>query len=127
MSDLDLPAANSEDFAATAALEGAAIRARITGNADLAARDVLEPFLVRLESEAQRLKVREVAVDLRDLEFMNSSCFKGFVTWIGALQELPAGDQYRIRFLSNPNMHWQRRSLHALKCFAVDLIDVETS
>ena len=34
--------------------------------------------------------------------------------------------QYRIRFLSNTEMLWQRRSLHALQCFASHLISVET-
>ncbi len=56
---------------------------------------------------------------------MNSSCFKSFVTWIGEVQDLQPDKQYRIHFRSNPEMLWQRRSLHALRCFAVDLITIE--
>jgi len=37
---------------------------------------------------------------------------------------MPSG-QYRIRFLSNPSILWQRRSLHALSCFAAELITIE--
>jgi hypothetical protein len=48
------------------------------------------------------------------------------VSWIGQVQDLEAHRQYRIRFLSDDNKHWQRRSLGALSCFAVDLIQVET-
>ena len=57
---------------------------------------------------------------------MNSSCFKSFVTWISDVSELEPDKQYKIRLLSKPEMHWQRRSLHALRCFAVDLISIET-
>jgi hypothetical protein len=63
-------------------------------------------------------------VDFRAFDFMNSSCFKAFVTWIGLVQELESG-QYKIRFLSDEGKHWQRRSLDALRCFAVDLIQIE--
>ena len=52
--------------------------------------------------------------------------FKVFVTWLAQVQELPTEKQYRIHFMSNPNMHWQRRSLAALSCFAVDLVTIET-
>ena len=40
--------------------------------------------------------------------------------------DLEATQQYRIHLLSNPNLLWQRRSLAALSCFAVDLVAIET-
>jgi hypothetical protein len=55
---------------------------------------------------------------------MNSSSFKSFVSWITNIQELEADHQYKVKFLSNPSMHWQKRSLHSLRCFAVELITV---
>ncbi|MDB4957395.1 MAG: hypothetical protein JWO36_4964, partial [Myxococcales bacterium] len=64
--------------------------------------------------------------DLRELEFMNSSCFKAFVAWIAMIRDLETDKQYRMHLLSNPNLHWQRRSLAALTCFAVDLVTIET-
>ena len=84
-------------------------------------------LLTRVHSESRRLGVTEAVVDLRDLEFMNSSCFKSFVTWITDIQELDAAHQYKVRFVSNPKMHWQKRSLHSLRCFAVELITVTES
>ena len=66
----------------------------------------------------------EAVIDLRDLEFMNSSCFKSFVSWITDIQELEPAQQYKVRFLSNSKLHWQKRSLHSLRCFAVELITV---
>jgi hypothetical protein len=67
-----------------------------------------------------------VVIDLRTLEFMNSSAFKKFVSWIGRVQALPQEKRYSIRFLSDPKMHWQRRSLHVLECFAPDVVTVQT-
>jgi hypothetical protein len=56
-----------------------------------------------------------------------SSCFRSFVSWLSDVQDLPPDQQDRIRRRSNSAMLWQRRSLHALKCFADDLVQVESS
>jgi hypothetical protein len=123
---LDLPQIESDHFSAHSELEGKVIRLRFAGNADLAGREALERLLVKLHTEVIRLSCGEVIIDFHELEFMNSSCFKSFVAWINNVQELEASKQYRIRILSDPKMLWQRRSLHALKCFAVNLIEVES-
>jgi hypothetical protein len=64
-------------------------------------------------------------VDFRELEFMNSSCFKCFVTWLGIVQDLEPTRQYKIVFASNRELHWQRRSLNALRCFAMGVVTIE--
>jgi hypothetical protein len=102
------------------------LNVRLVGSAESVAMAPLGHLLGKLHGEAVRLEVREVIIDMRELEFMNSSCFKAFVSWLGELQDLDPGRQYRIRFLSDEQKHWQRRSLGALSCFAVDLIDIET-
>jgi hypothetical protein len=113
-----------DDFAANATHEGAVISAALKGNADYAALDALDMLLARVHAEAKRLGVKEAEIDLRELEFMNSSCFKSFVSWITEVQELDVEKQYTVTFLSNPKLHWQKRSLHSLRCFAVELITV---
>ncbi len=125
MSDLNLPTVSQGDFAIEAERDGQAIVVRFIGNADLRAREPLQNMLVALHAEAVRAGTQKVVVDFHRLEFMNSSCFKSFVSWIGEVHDLSAEQQYRIHFLSNPEMLWQRRSLHALRCFAVDLITIE--
>ncbi len=110
---------------AAAHRDGPSIQVWVKGNADYAALDALETLLTRIHAEAGRSDVRETVVDLRELEFMNSSCFKSFVTWINDIQELEERKQYKVKFRSNPKMHWQKRSLHSLRCFAVELISVE--
>lgn len=97
----------------------------LRGIANLIVKERLDVFLAGVHREALRLQVKEVAVDFRTLEFMNSSCFKGFLDWIARVQELPPEQIYHIRFLSTQGILWQRRSLHALHCFAPDLIHVQ--
>jgi hypothetical protein len=114
------------ELAAAAAAEDAALRVTLTGTADSRVMAKLNDLLTRVHDEAARRKSSEVVVDFRALEFMNSSCFKAFVTWIVRVQGLATDAQYKIRFLSDKGKHWQNRSLGALSCFAVDLISVET-
>ena len=126
MTSSNLPALEATELRATTTADGEGLTVALDGTADLRAQEQLDDFLEALDRCAQARKAAEVIVDLRRLEFMNSSCFKAFVSWIGRLQELEAGEQYRIRFLSDQRMLWQRRSLHALSCFAADLITIET-
>jgi hypothetical protein len=98
---------------------------RVWGTADMGAVDRLDAELPAVHAEAQRRGVRRADVDVRQLEFMSSSCFKSFITWLTRLEEMPESARYRIHFISNPAMHWQRRSLHALRSFAVELVTIE--
>jgi len=123
---IDVPMIHTEELHSEASYAPPAVKVRLVGSAEAVAMTSLGDLLGKVHGEAMRLAVREVTVDLRDLEFMNSSCFKAFVSWLGELQDLDPGRQYRIRFLSDDQKHWQRRSLGALSCFAVDLIDIET-
>jgi hypothetical protein len=122
----DLPQIASAGFSAASSFDGGALHVRFGGNADLGAKNALEELLPRLHAEALRVAAAEVVIDFTGLEFMNSSCFRSFVGWVSDVQDLPPEKQYRIRLLSNSGMLWQRRSLHALKCFADDLIAIES-
>jgi len=97
-----------------------------SGTADMSAIDALDAYLEAIHDIATRRHVERVRVDVRALQFMNSSCFKSFVMWIGLLQDAEPANRYSIEFRSNAEMLWQRRSLNALRCFATDLISIET-
>ena len=45
------------------------------------------------------------------------------MSWINAAQGEAGG--YNIHFLSSPDMHWQKRSLHALRSFAPEIVSIE--
>ncbi len=121
---LQLDAIAAADFKASASHSGDGITVAMCGTADIPARAALDGLLNRLHAEAMRLAVKQVVIDLTALEFMNSSCFKSFVWWIEQVLRMDEGAQYRIQFLSNPELHWQRRSLKALSCFGAELITI---
>jgi hypothetical protein len=124
--NIELPKLSGGVISAEASADAGVVRVRFSGTADLEAKDDLEVFVKKLHREAVRLSATKVIVDFRELEFMNSSCFKIFVAWLAQVRDLEARQQYRIHLLSNPNLLWQRRSLAALSCFAVDLVAIET-
>jgi hypothetical protein len=125
VSDLNIGPVKTNEFSATAALADGNLSVQLVGNADLRNKEALDVFLRAVHAEALRRPAGEVSVDVRQLQFMNSSCFKNFVSWLCAMQDCPPEAQYRIRFLSNATMHWQKRSMHALSCFAADLVTVQ--
>jgi hypothetical protein len=122
---MELGAIRQPDFEAMARQDGTAIQLALKGDASGDALEALEKLLVLLHKEAIDRRVTEAAVDIRELEFMSSACFKCLVTWVTDIQSLDSGKHYLLRFLSNPKIGWQKRSLRSLHCFAVDLVKIE--
>ena len=117
----------SAELNATVTVVDQSLVVRMSGTADLRVTDTVEKLLSNVHQQATLGHLGEVKVDLRNLEFMNSSCFKSFVSWISQVQELAESSQYRILFFSNPAILWQRRSLNALSCFAAHLITIDST
>jgi hypothetical protein len=105
--------------------EADAALVRFAGTADMEATLALEHFLKRLHSEALRWRLRQVAFDVSQLDFMNSSCFKCFVSWVDTVAKAPSEVRYEVRFVASPHLQWQRRSLEALHRFAPDVVVLE--
>jgi len=114
-----------EGFTITASDATEGIRVKFAGNGDMDATPVLGSYLKQLHADACHLGVREVAFDLSELYFMNSSCFKCFVSFISQIRKMDATGRYGVRFLSNPQLHWQRRSLEAIRAFSPEVVTVE--
>lgn len=126
MTTMDIPNIDAFDLRADAALEDGKLHLRFSGNADSRSVPAIDAMLTRVHEEALRLGVPEVSVDFRACGFVNSSCFKAFIVWLEQIQELEAQKQYRLRFYADDAKPWQRRSLGALCCFAVDLVQIES-
>jgi hypothetical protein len=125
MTAIALPILQLEELRAETSQDENGVLVRLLGTAESASMKALDGFLKKLHAEAVAHNVSEVTVDLRQLEFMNSSCFKVFVTWIGELEGVERERQYKIRFLADEDKDWQRRSLGAPGCFNVELTRVE--
>ena len=110
-------------FGCTPTLARQKLAMEFTGSGDMHAMTPLSDYLKRVHELATSQGLLEVACDFRKLTFMNSSCFKAFVVWIDSVKNLAA--PYKIRFQTDPNIHWQRRSLEALRRLAVQVVTVE--
>src|SRR5262245_18676829 len=124
MSDQSLPELRCRDLFGTTPRQSNELVVRLAGTADRRFTGDLSRFVGSAREAALAARAERVVIDFRELEFMNSSCFKSFVGWLQNLLELEPERQYRIRFLSDPNKHWQARSLKALSCFAADLVEI---
>ena len=112
------------DFEGSAVHQGKEIAVQLKGNCDVTAPPALDELIGKIHAEANKQSISEAVIDIRELEFMNSSSFKTLITWIMQIKELAQEQRYRLRFLSNPEQPWQKRSLETLRCFADDLIFV---
>jgi hypothetical protein len=125
MRGLTIGIISKDGFTVSSALEGDSIRLGFAGNADMDVATSLSNYLKQLHADACGIGVREVVLDLSQLYFMNSSCFKCFVTWMAQIKKLEPAVRYLVRFQSNSQLHWQRRSLEALRAYAPDEVIIE--
>jgi hypothetical protein len=123
----ELTAIVEPKFSAIVTHSGEEIVIQLTGNADVAAKQHLAGLLRVVHTQAQERGVGHVRFDIRNLAFMNSSCFKDLISWLDGVREATTVGRYRVTFMSSAALHWQRRSLHALSCFARDLVTVEAA
>jgi len=112
-------------FTATSVVEAEGVHVVLSGECDLAALDPLDALLRALHDELVERQAHEVSIDLRAVDFMNSSCLTKVIQWITRMRVLPLASQYRIRFKANPRAPWQKRSLEALRCLATERISIE--
>jgi len=122
---MQIAAVKLTEFEAVAAREGTVVSLRLKGDASGDVPEPAERLPPDIHGDATSHATTEANVDLRELEFMSSSCFKCFVTWVTDIQSLDADKQYKLLFRSNPNVGWQKRSLRSLHHFAVDLVTIE--
>jgi hypothetical protein len=122
----DLHDVSDDGFSTKTAVENRLIRIRLSGNADMSVVSRLDQYLKSVHDTMVRLERKRVVVDMHELYFMNSSCLKALVSWITKVQGMVETSRYRIELVANPNLHWQRRSLAALRNLGGEAVDVVT-
>ena len=118
-------AVKGQHFSADWNTQGKTLCVSLQGNADMAVQDDLKAFLDSLHVAMGAAGATEAVFDLTDLFFMNSSCLSLLLRFLNGVVDLPPADRYRVRFRSNPNLRWQRRSLAALQNYAKDIVGIE--
>lgn len=121
----DLPSYRDSAFAIETSQDPTGIRARFVGNADMDAVTPMAALLARMHAELVRVGAREIEVDLRELEYMSTTCLKLLVNWVSDILDGPPEQRYVLRFRANPDLRWQRRSLMALQCFTTEHVVID--
>jgi hypothetical protein len=115
-----------EKYSAILAADGPETRVQFRGTISTEnPATVLNPFVDAVHERMVKSGERQVRVDLRDLEFCNSSGFKAFIHWVQQIEKLPQPQRYSLTFLSNPARKWQKVSLLALSCYLVNTVTIE--
>lgn len=115
------PAAVIGDLRIASHDAGTELELVLSGSAELRASDQLAAALLQWHQRALDLAVAQVSVDLRDVQFMNSSALSAFLQWFNELRRV---DRYRVRLVYDTRVRWQRGSINALSAFAVDYVTV---
>jgi hypothetical protein len=82
--------------------------------------DVLNPYWTLIDEEAVRRNVKVVELDVRDLNFMNSSGILTLVRWITRCKSHENG--YRLVLQYDRNVTWQRSSMPTLAKLAPNVV-----
>jgi hypothetical protein len=94
----------------------------VKGVADISTKAQLDQFLSSLHEELRKMPSVDVALDILDLEFMNSSCIKALISWISRDVNQPKERQYLITIHTDSSRLWQRRSVQALCMMAPGVV-----
>jgi|SRR5690606_15924924 len=120
---LKIPALNESGFALLPVEDSATPYFKFTGNGDTEAVAPLGRFLDLVHEDMRNGAHEHVAVDLTELYFMNSSCIKGFVSWIYAVKT--CGLPYSITLQMNPRLQWQARTFATLQRLAPEIVSIQ--
>ncbi len=121
MTELNLPTVSNGDFYVGPA-DGALPGARFSGTGDMEAADELCRFLSLLHEQALKAETKTIFFQVDELYFMNSSCLKELIVWIGRINT--AGRPYTVSFVTNPRLQWQERSLGTLQRLAPAVVTI---
>lgn len=114
---------NAEGLSIVPRLEDGLLRVSVAGTVEMREPgELLNPYWTMIDEEARRHGVDRVEVDLRDLNFMNSSGILTFVRWIMRAKGHPAGAGYTLVLKYDRNVTWQRSSIPTLAKLAPNVV-----
>ena len=114
---------SAEGLSITPQMSGDVLRVKMTGAVEM--RDpgeLLNPYWNGLDDAAREKNLKRVEVDLRDVNFMNSSGILTLVRWITRAKAHPPGQAYTLVLQYDRNVTWQRTSIPTLAKLAPKIV-----
>ncbi|MBN1409953.1 MAG: hypothetical protein JW969_03860 [Spirochaetales bacterium] len=90
----------------------------ISGDIDqMYPQEYLRGFIDKVHTTALQEKIKEIEVDLFNLNFLNSNGIKELLRWVLELKKQPKDKRYKINFIYDESNAWQVASLPILHHF----------
>ena len=122
---MPLPSLNTTELKAQLTQDHGGFRLALNGRAETPQiREQLRTLFTAVDQTLRGQAAAKVTIDFNLLAFINSSCFMELVVWLTTVGARAANEQYKLVFLSNPAVRWQRASLHSLATFAINLVEI---
>jgi hypothetical protein len=114
---------SGEIFNTCSELQGSGLRVKFTGCLDMETAPSLERYLGGLDRALDTETIREIEFDVDGLYLMSSSSVSHLAVWVKRLKgQSPA---CRVRFKTNPNLAWQRRTLDSIRRIADRVVTID--
>lgn len=113
---------NAEGLQLIPSLNGDTLNVKVVGAVEMRdPGDLLNPFWINIDEQAIARGVKRVAVDFRDLSFMNSSGILTLVRWITRAKAHESAP-YAIALQYDGSATWQRTSIPTLAKLAPSVV-----
>ncbi len=111
---------SAEGFSTTSVVAAQRAETKLKGCLDMHTSPLLKNFLAQLMPPIKAGLVTGIDFDVQELYLMSSSAIGCFASWVKDLKELRA--TCRVKFRTNPNLTWQRRTLGPIRSFAEQIV-----
>ncbi len=85
--------------------------------------DWLEPLIADVHFQAAREGLREVVLDITQLEYANAAFWTSLVSWIKRMRA-DADTSYTLRIKTEPKHRWQQIGMPMLRIFGAERLEV---
>lgn len=113
----------NDSFHLSCSMEKGLVFVKLKGKVDIPNPDeVLLPALLRLDRVLVESRAEEVAFNIEELDFINSSGIKVVLQLVMNILNRQESQQYKISFYHNPESKYQKKSFNAISFLAPTLI-----
>jgi len=84
---------------------------------------VISPFFDKIHNKIITEGIKEITLDFRELNFLNSSGIKTITKWIMKIPPLSDDKKYKLKLIYSEDVTWQRTSLMILTYLAPDNVE----
>ena len=120
---LKIPEITSKNFVILIKDNPEKIELLIKGNIDIPNPDqIITPFFTKLDSEILRCKLKEISIDIKELDFINSSGIKILLKFVMNILRRTRDEQYNINFIYDQKVKSQKTRFNSILFLAPDIV-----